>query len=342
MHQITKRMLSDALYSVNKRAKNYRDDKRRGIENAAEMERAMYDRKTILLSLLDPVYVHREPLYETEQVDQKNPAFFDKLLQAVLDDTIIWWSDYYKKNNELVHFFLIKKELIGYQYYLFYPFMEHSYHQPISEEDLVYYSDLPIRDIQNLATTGDTNVIPLEEVDEMIQWILDDDYVFDGYITEKDIERHWNSKEFSYEAEHRIDEAYNFLNHYLIRKILQSGKPQSLSDEDKDAIELNMRDALYTLFYSCDTQDQMEEKLKRYRYYLEFPKIETELIYNAPDSYTTSMDKLIYYWDKKGCFVHQQELYKKRKKALRFASENKNRIGQEMMEMVLEDKEEEF
>ena len=63
-------MLEDSLYSVNKRAKNWRDKKREykhlrydkyhNYENAEANESEMYSKKQTLLSLLTPVRIHQE------------------------------------------------------------------------------------------------------------------------------------------------------------------------------------------------------------------------------------------------------------------------------------------
>lgn len=76
-HIITKQMLVDCLYSVNKRAKNYRDKEReqraysrchRYIDNSAfikgarEKKLEMYRMKDILLQVLTPICIHKELL----------------------------------------------------------------------------------------------------------------------------------------------------------------------------------------------------------------------------------------------------------------------------------------
>lgn len=77
---ITESMLDDALWSVNKRAKNHRDNKRRyremerdrrsynryyydkysNAEKAEQKEKQMYARKEQLLSLVEPDCIHQE------------------------------------------------------------------------------------------------------------------------------------------------------------------------------------------------------------------------------------------------------------------------------------------
>lgn len=82
-HIITKQMLVDCLYSVNKRAKNYRDKEReqraysrchRYVDNSAFIEGArekkleMYRMKDMLLQILTPICIHKEFIgYETER-----------------------------------------------------------------------------------------------------------------------------------------------------------------------------------------------------------------------------------------------------------------------------------
>ena len=62
---ITTAMLNDCLYSMNKRAKNYRDAKRQNYipkycASVEEKEQAYYRKKEILLSLVKPSCIHKE------------------------------------------------------------------------------------------------------------------------------------------------------------------------------------------------------------------------------------------------------------------------------------------
>lgn len=63
---ITEQMLSDCLFSVNKRAKNYRDQAQKhkfdyygGASQRAEMER-YYGYKEQFLSFLEPICIHKQ------------------------------------------------------------------------------------------------------------------------------------------------------------------------------------------------------------------------------------------------------------------------------------------
>ena len=69
---LTSSMLEDALYSVNKRAKNYRDSRRMYYgsyyEKADSKMSEMYSRKEKLLSVLKPVCIHAEKRYKRIRV----------------------------------------------------------------------------------------------------------------------------------------------------------------------------------------------------------------------------------------------------------------------------------
>ena len=83
-HIITKQMLVDCLYSVNKRAKNYCDKEReqraysrchRYVDNSAFIEGArekkleMYRMKDMLLQILTPICIHKEFIgYKTKRI----------------------------------------------------------------------------------------------------------------------------------------------------------------------------------------------------------------------------------------------------------------------------------
>ena len=82
---ITTSMLEDALFSVNKRAKNYRDAKRecrysQKYYNSAEgKEQKFYEKKDKLLKLIEPICIHKEFMgYETVRV-KSNRSDFDEL-----------------------------------------------------------------------------------------------------------------------------------------------------------------------------------------------------------------------------------------------------------------------
>lgn len=183
---ITEEMLDAALYSVNKRAKNCRDQKREyshrydkyhNAERYEEKESEYYNQKEKLLSALQPICIHRETLgFEKIRHYDNKPGFSDTLARCLSSGAICWsnsfvrgggygdrwWDDdFYEYEENRTYFFdeeLFQKPLI--HYYLFYAVGTHSYHSPLqmTEGQIRAYAkerDLEIIDIDRLDTRGD-------------------------------------------------------------------------------------------------------------------------------------------------------------------------------------------
>lgn len=190
---ITKSMVDEALYSANKRAKNHRDNEKyyirychnkyreRNIEREKEEKKKMYGYKEILLSILKPSCIHKEPLYKKVRVNEYHKDY-ERLLEEQ-NENIVWqnlYPDY--ELDALVEFFdyLKKDEIIGYRYYLFYEMPNHTYHSPITEEQLLDYVDLEVKEIGRIVTTGDDihDLMSVQAVRKIIALIESGDYQY--------------------------------------------------------------------------------------------------------------------------------------------------------------------
>lgn len=162
---ITMQMLSDCLYSSNKRAKNWRDkekeyrdksknnrywcDTYNSEEKAREKKEEYYRQNEIMLSILNPVCIHRECVgYERRRIYDYEPDYTSYMGEYV------WENSYYdREDDSRVYFGDI--ELLNhpiYHYYLFYDFgSDHTFHTPI--QNIEEYN-LEIKDIDHLKTTG--------------------------------------------------------------------------------------------------------------------------------------------------------------------------------------------
>jgi len=171
---ITEEMLELALYSINKRAKNWRDkkneyyrknkeakrwnrfyefDKYGNIEKCKQKEQEYYAQKDFLLkTLLKPVCVHcveqektsyrRIYDYEDEYYKYHNKGYYENSY---------WDEDEYEE----VHFVDVPENTTENQYFLFYETSNYSFHIPLTEEQVKKeYSILPIIKINELETTG--------------------------------------------------------------------------------------------------------------------------------------------------------------------------------------------
>lgn len=191
---ITRNMLHDALFSVNKRAKNYRDketeyrrrrkinryyyDKYDNEEKNREKKNEYYKKKEILLSLISPACIHRELVgYERERIydyDIRYDKYFKK-------GDYVWSNSYYdyEEYTEVWFIDILNKNRPIYNYYLFYDFgMEHTFHSPINEDQLSKYN-LEIIDIDKLDTFGEEieDLLSIQFVDKVIALINQGNFI---------------------------------------------------------------------------------------------------------------------------------------------------------------------
>ena len=164
---ITYEMLDLALFSLNKRAKNYRDQKRKAKkslyaqaqlfgfsnpdnpEEAERMEKEFYAKKERLLQIVKPVCVHQELagykkdyIYDKDEIDYAD-IFIDSIFHnRVLDRGIC------RKEGKDIRFFVRKGEPY-YRYYFFRCIGTHTYHSPINKETALS-SGLPIHIINEI------------------------------------------------------------------------------------------------------------------------------------------------------------------------------------------------
>lgn len=206
---ITEEMLDAALYSVNKRAKNCRDQKREynrrydkyhNAERYEEKESEYYSQKEKLLSALQPMCIHKEALgFEKIRYYDNKPGFSDTLARCLSSGAICWsnsfvrgggygyrwWDDdFYEYEENRTYFFdeeLFQRPLI--HYYLFYAVGTHSYHSPLqmTEDQVRAYAkerDLEIIDIDKLDTRGDDimGLCSTSFVGKVIAKIAEDEY----------------------------------------------------------------------------------------------------------------------------------------------------------------------
>ena len=143
--KITNEMIAECIYSVNKRAKNYRDKIRkykddrynrytaRNIENAEDEMEKYYTMKEELLTVFEPSLIHRQYVGEEKKRVFSTEKDYDKLLKEKNND-IIWKGGYRDENSIEVKFFDYKLNRKKYLYFLFYEIGEYSFHLPISEQ----------------------------------------------------------------------------------------------------------------------------------------------------------------------------------------------------------------
>lgn len=185
---ITTSMLEAALFSVNKRAKNHRNAERecrysyyyKNAISAESKKEEMYKKKELLLSVLQPICIHKEFAgYEKVRVYDYERDYKKKYFYHFLHGTIVWENSYMDWNlDEEVSFFdYIIPEHPMYRYYLYYVVGNHTFHFPI--EKLENYN-LPIKEIDTLDTFGmDINeLVSMQFVDKLINLIKQNNFTY--------------------------------------------------------------------------------------------------------------------------------------------------------------------
>ena len=187
-HIITMQMILECLYSSNKRAKNWRDkerewrscryDKYDNESKARDKKKEYYRQKEIMLSVLKPVCIHRETIYNQRR--ERIYDYEDEYEEYLNADAFFHTGEYWDNDlNEYVQFGDVYLECDPvYHYYLFYDVGgNHTFHTQINEEDLFLY-DLEIKDIDQLYTTGDdiADLLSNQFVTKVVDLIKSEDF----------------------------------------------------------------------------------------------------------------------------------------------------------------------
>lgn len=160
-HIITEEMIGDCLYSVNKRAKNFRDKAYayrhsyyHGHSQREDMDR-YYGYKDQLLSFFEPVCIHKQfagyvriRVYDYEDdYDEQD------------DRNIVWENCYYDHDYDReVWFYDYETDMEKHLYFLYYVIGKYSFHTPIENPNNY---DYPIKEIDDDFTTEGRDVTEL-------------------------------------------------------------------------------------------------------------------------------------------------------------------------------------
>jgi len=153
---LTEEMIALTVHSYSKRAKNYRaieydlkekEATEEEIELIVKQKKALYKRKAIVLSALQPIAIHME-----NHVQAKDEMF--KIFEGKENNTETIFEDenYYG---------------CSIRYYLAYKANGHTFHTPIKDYELdkYKYRDIPIINVGNLYSKGEDdldNLLPLK------------------------------------------------------------------------------------------------------------------------------------------------------------------------------------
>ncbi|MCB2290852.1 hypothetical protein LGK97_13985 [Clostridium sp. CS001] len=191
---ITMEMVEMAVYSLNKRAKNCRDNKNKYYDKGKQSnykryfdtvdkykakEREYYSLKDFLLKkLLKPTCIHMENLiYENEICYYSYDDQYEEMVKKA-----IYCGSYFDEDRmEMVDFIdVIEDEEIS-NYYLFYETNNYSFHIPINISEankMVAENNIKIIEIENLVTKGKeiNDLISVQFINKIIELIKSEDY----------------------------------------------------------------------------------------------------------------------------------------------------------------------
>ena len=182
--KITNQIIAECIYSVNKRAKNYRDKiedykqagfykyKENNIENAKEQKQKYYSMKEDLLLNFSPKLVHKQYVGEKRQRVYSYQKNYEKLYNEKRND-IVWENSYYDYDrNKEVDFFDYSLGEKKYLYFLYYEIGEYSFHTPITEERAEKNTELEIKEIDENFQTHGADIVDLLST-QFVQKVID-------------------------------------------------------------------------------------------------------------------------------------------------------------------------
>ena len=177
---ITNDVLGHVLYSINKRAKNYRDAKRKcyndrygNYEKALNNEQEFYKMKDDLLKTFAPTEIHRDIKVKryTEKIYDYEPEFAE-----IKDKDVIWQSGYYDRDlGEFVEFKVITVQENIELYFKYYKVGQYDFHLPIDERKIDVTT--PIKDLTVFETHGEdiNNLLSIPFCKKVYNMILNND-----------------------------------------------------------------------------------------------------------------------------------------------------------------------
>ena len=182
--EITNKIIAECIYSVNKRAKNYRDKiedykqagfyryKENNIENAKEQKEKYYSMKEDLLLNFSPKLIHKQYAGEKRQRVYSYQKNYEKLYNEKRND-IVWENSYYDYDrNKEVEFFDYSLGEKKYLYFLYYEIGEYSFHTPITEERAEKNTELEIKEIDENFQTHGADIVDLLST-QFVQKVID-------------------------------------------------------------------------------------------------------------------------------------------------------------------------
>ncbi|MDS0527593.1 hypothetical protein NNC19_18035 [Clostridium sp. SHJSY1] len=193
---LTEDMIELVIYSINKRAKNYRDKKqenyrkagnrgydlyqRNGERYEGKEQEAYRDKEFLLNKLLKPKCIHKETIIKTKRIRYRDEYDEEYSIYAETEKVVHYGEYYDREIRTYVSFIDVIVDIEKDNYYLFYQTSNYSFHLPIDEEEITE-RNLDIVDIDNLNTKGKEIKELLsaqfcKKVVELVKTFNEDDY----------------------------------------------------------------------------------------------------------------------------------------------------------------------
>lgn len=189
---ITEPMLEMVLYSINKRAKNCRDQKNKyyqigkessyrndyafkTVEKYKEKENEYYSQKDLILkNILEPICIHMEIVCNSHRVRYYD---YEEEFESLKNQAVNFGGYYDRDEEQYVEFIDVIEEHTDERYYLFYETENYSFHLPIYNSNNY---NLDVVKIDNLVTKGKdiVDLISVQFCNKVIQMIMDNDYKY--------------------------------------------------------------------------------------------------------------------------------------------------------------------
>lgn len=189
--KITNEIIAECIYSVNKRAKNYRDKIKEykngrfhqhlesNIEKAEEEMGKYYQLKEEFLKVSTPTLIHKQFIGEEKKRVYSYEKNYEKLLKEKTND-IFWKNSYYDYDKDMeIEFFYYHLGTKKYLYFLYYEIGEYSFHSPISEKIAESNTELEIQEIdENFKTHGSKieGLLSMQFVKKVLELLQSEDY----------------------------------------------------------------------------------------------------------------------------------------------------------------------
>ena len=189
--KMTNEIIAECIYSVNKRAKNYRDKIKEykngrfhqhlesNIEKAEEEMGKCYQLKEEFLKVFTPNLIHKQFIGEEKKRVFSYEKNYEKLLKEKTND-IFWKNSYYDYDKDMgIEFFDYHLGTKKYLYFLYYEIGEYSFHFPISEKIAESNTELKIQEIdENFKTHGSKieGLLSMQFVKKVLELLQSEDY----------------------------------------------------------------------------------------------------------------------------------------------------------------------